>query len=409
MTHGRYAHLPDLADIYRRLDPEGLEHRYVGPTTFLVRAGSWYSTAGVRLKLAADVTVDLATAGVSGVDQKTGPGTISGTGGTKAITGVGTTFLSDFASYSGASKRALTGTFTSSSTTVTAASGDPGKDRPGIGDLIGTDAKGYRRITDIDDTLGAVYTLTISAAFGTNLSAEAATLIEQPTIGTGAVSDTRHAVDQISSNTALTLVDNLIGSPSGAAWYAGPRYPDRWFYVWLTPEGVVISALRTEPYAAPLSRSRLIGVWQLLPAGSSAQLEPISPSRVGRLFRAYCTYATLYSSTGSATVARVTAGLAFCPLYARVVLIIRPQAASTATNDTNVDTFFYGAAADAAGTGAVATLSVRANDNAEHTGSVVAQVEYDGPSTRGPSVLYSNTVAANVSILIRARACEVLL
>lgn len=260
----------NLRQVLGMAPPIGLELEWLSTTTFRVRSGSCYTRDGMTyLSLAVNATVDIATNGASGMDRKTLTGTVSGTSGTKAITGVGTAFLTDFG------RRALTGTFANGggTTTITATSGDPIGDAPMIGDLIGNDAIGYERVTLRDYAAIGSYTLTVANAHA-SFSGSTLYVIETPTF-TVTGDATQHTVDRIASDTALTLLDNLGASPAGAAAYTGTRYPYRMYTVWLCSDGACYVSTRWD---APLNglAGRIIG---LLPLAASGNINGKSMAR----------------------------------------------------------------------------------------------------------------------------------
>lgn len=242
----------------------GLVIRYASTSTVTVSPGKARNKANTAdMALASQVTVSTTSAGVLGYETKTLTGTASFTGGSPSVTGSGTKFLTEFAPSN--TRRALTGTISSSGGTVTGTgtkflsevhagptyAGGGGVD----GDLIGTAAKGFWQVVSVDSDTS----LTISLSGGASdpgFSSDAPEVIECPQIGTAG--GKRYQVERITSDTALRAgVSSVVTTETGVAVTAtaGAPNPDlvtpHWRSVWLVAgtagTTVVLSTQRTAP------------------------------------------------------------------------------------------------------------------------------------------------------------------
>lgn len=182
----------------------GLGLAFVSNTSLSVNSGSCRDSADAGfLSLSSQQTIAIHTQGALGNDSFTGPGLVSTTGATSTVTGAGTTFTTSFGT------RAMTGTISSSSTTVTGTN-TLFLSQIAVGDLIGTAAKGYFRVTAIASNTS----LTISTTPGSAFSGQTPNAIENPTIQLPNGGNFR--VDAIASDTSLTVVSTPASNTSQA-------------------------------------------------------------------------------------------------------------------------------------------------------------------------------------------------
>jgi hypothetical protein len=225
------------------MSPYGLKLVYASASTITVKTGkSIDSSQSAVISLPSDTTITVTTAAsAAGNDRKTLSGTVS-TVGTAAVTGSGTSFLSQFGT------RAGSGTITGASTTITG-TGTKFLSEVSVGDLIGTASKGYSRVTAIaSDT-----SLTIVTAIpGGSPGGAAYNIIENPTFK--ASGGTYARLNSITDDTHLTL-STTTGTFTGVTGYAGEPTAEsagQWLYVWLATGGsgttCYVSTQRTTPY-----------------------------------------------------------------------------------------------------------------------------------------------------------------
>ncbi len=168
------------------------------------------STNATTIILNSPVTITVTTNGsAAGNDRKQISGTVATNSASATVTGTSTAFLTDFGTRSGSGAIAGAGTTITGTNTKFLS-------EFAVGDLIGTAAKGYSRITAIaSDT-----SLTIVAAIpGGDPAGTAPVCIENAWFQ--AASQTIQRINTISSNTSLTLAANSSATQSGVNGFIG--------------------------------------------------------------------------------------------------------------------------------------------------------------------------------------------
>ena len=224
----------------------GLNLAYLTSTTFSVASGNARDTANATTLVfsgPSTITITSGAAGaINGIDQVAIAGTVATSSSTKVVTGTSTAFLTAFGT------RTCSGTTTGASTTQTG-TGTKFLSEFAVGDLIGTNAKGYARITAIaSDT-----SLTTSVAIpGGSPGGTTPVCIEQPWIQVNA--QTIQQIDSITSDTSLSLPANSSATAASGGTLTKGVIPASQTYlmVWLgtggSGTGVWISTQRTTPY-----------------------------------------------------------------------------------------------------------------------------------------------------------------
>ena len=201
-------------------------------------------TDAVDLVLDTAVTVDRDTVGALGTAAKALTGTVAYTNTGNTLTGTGTAFLTEFGG------RAGTGTITGAGTTITG-TGTKFLSEFSLGDLIGTAAVGYSRITAIanDTSLTVVAAMPGGSAGGTTPRCIENALVE-------AGSQLSRRVNTIASNTSLVVETAWTATASGQAAVAGwgnevGGVCDQFLWLAYGASGttVYISSQRTTPFA----------------------------------------------------------------------------------------------------------------------------------------------------------------
>ena len=236
----------------------GLRPLWLSNTTFQVTAGICRGKDNLEdIPVTVAVTVDKTTDGITGMNTKV----LSGTGqrtSSPHITGVGTTFSTDFGSKAG------TGTLSTASTTVTG-TGTRFLSELAVGDMLGNATRGWSRVTDILSDTSAVIQPQLPNG---NASAEAYTILENPTIE---IEGFIRKVEVIHNDTTLDVVGGTLGSGSaGQVLKVGSvgtnDIPDQWLAVWAikgaSGASCMLSTQWTTPYTLPVGYdqdARLIG------------------------------------------------------------------------------------------------------------------------------------------------------
>jgi hypothetical protein len=192
---------------------QGLRLNWISSSQFSVSPGQCRDSADLNdMALASYATVTVTNSGINGLDTLTGTGTVSITTGLAAVTGVGTSFLTNFGT------RTISGTFSSVGTAVTGTS-SKFLTEVAIGDLLGDgSAHGFSLVTAIaSDTA-----LTLSVALpGGNATAATGIVIENPTIQFSSAPAETLRVKSITSNTALTTNTNAANTHTTSAFVIG--------------------------------------------------------------------------------------------------------------------------------------------------------------------------------------------
>ena len=231
----------------------GLVIRYASSSTVTVSAGKARDKAdGADMTLSSEVTVDLTTANAAlGVERKALTGTASFTNTSTAVTGSGTSFLSEFGT------RAATGTVSTSGGVTWTGTGTKFLTEVALNDLVGNSSRGFFRVSLISSDT-SLQTDTNPAGVTSDFSGDAFSVVENPKIETAG--GRTYIVENITSNTALTLLSftAATATESGVAVYAGGKkcttttIYDGWRAVWLLSGGsgttVALSTQRTTPY-----------------------------------------------------------------------------------------------------------------------------------------------------------------
>jgi hypothetical protein len=187
------------------------------------------------------VTINTATLGIQGVDTKTISGTHATNSGNATVTGTSSNYLTDFGTRTGS------GTIAGASTTITGTN-TKFLTEFSCGDLIGTNAKGYSRITAI----AADNSLTIIAAIpGGDPSGTAPVCIENAWLQVAA--QTIQRINTITSNTSLALAANSSATQSGQTATIGALPAlNGYLMVWIgtggSGTGCYLSTQRTTPF-----------------------------------------------------------------------------------------------------------------------------------------------------------------
>jgi hypothetical protein len=188
----------------------GLGLNYVSSTSLSVDAGQCAdSTGAYMIPTPSFGTISTGTSGVNGgVDSLAIAGTVTTSTANATVTGSSTSFLTSF------NPIALTGTFSSSSTTLTQTGGVPFC--LAVGDMFGNSSKGYFRVTAVASG-GLSYTLV--SAPGTAFSSDSGSRIENAWAQVN--SQTVRQINTITTNTNLTLSANNSANASGGTFAFG--------------------------------------------------------------------------------------------------------------------------------------------------------------------------------------------
>jgi len=221
----------------------GLNLSYTSSTSITVGTGQARdSTNATMLTLSSAGTISSSTLGaINGLDRKAISGTVTTSTSNSTITGSGTSFLSAFGTRTG------TGTIVTSGTTVTG-TGTKFLSEVSPGDLIGTPAKGFARVSSVDsDTV----IQTITAIPGGSPGGAAPLIIENAWFQ--AASQTVQRINSITSDTTLNLAGNSSATASGATAQIGALPSSQAaLHVYLATgnsgTGVYLSTQRTTPY-----------------------------------------------------------------------------------------------------------------------------------------------------------------
>src|ERR1022692_212206 len=254
-----------------RFPIQGLNLSYVSSTAIKVSAG-FSSDASSSLNVSSTgQSISTLSSGITGMDYYGGNGSVATTSSSGAVVGTMTTFCSSYGSGSGSP--ALSGTISSSSTTVTGTN-TLFLSQLAIMDMIGTDAKGYYRITAIASNTS----LTISSTPGSAFSSDTPIQVDSPLIYIDVQSVKR--IDKIVDNTHLTTLTNSSTTASGLSWSMGGLFPgdgsNNYFnHVWLVDNGagisgVVLSCRRTQPllYLDGYTHIKRLGAVLMDPSGN---------------------------------------------------------------------------------------------------------------------------------------------
>lgn len=227
------------------------------------------STNTVNLTLANNSTIVTGTGNYGtfgGMDQSvTIAGTVATTGTTAAVTGTGTSFLTAFGTIP------LTGTFTSSSTTVTGTNSLlQSGGQLAINDLVGNATNGYVQVASIlSDT-----SFTVASAPGTPFSSSSLNCIQQPLLQCGSQAIQR--VKTITGATSLTLGANTSANTSGLSakmggLYGGDGTNNAFYFSYIAARGgttgAILSSQRTSPYMSGVNSFRRVGSVVVNPSG----------------------------------------------------------------------------------------------------------------------------------------------
>lgn len=229
---------------------EGLLANYATDSTLTVGVGSCRNDADDGdIALSAEITLDYASTGALGVEEKNLTGTVTTTTSSASVTGSGTAFLTDFGT------KSATGTISSTGTALTG-TGSKFLTEVAVNDLIGNAANGYSHVNSIESDTA----LTLQSAIpGGDLSSVSDALIMEQVLFEAANGE-QSQVDTITSDTALALNNTIVtGSAgtakAGVAVQSGSNVSVKWYSIWVVKgsSGVsgVISTQRTTLLNAP--------------------------------------------------------------------------------------------------------------------------------------------------------------
>jgi hypothetical protein len=215
-------------------------------TTTSVTVGPGYardSADSKTIHLTTAGTISTATlGGINGLDRTAISGTVATNTANATVTGSGTTFTTAFTNRTGS------GTITGAGTTITG-TGTAFLSEVKVGDLIGTVAKGFARVTAVaSDT-----SLTLAVAIpGGSPAGTTPVVIENAWLQVNA--QTVQQINSITSDTVLTLAANSSATvASGGTCYIGALPSGQtYLMVWVgtggTGTGVWLSTQRTTPF-----------------------------------------------------------------------------------------------------------------------------------------------------------------
>lgn len=260
---------------------DGLRLRYSSATAIVVEAGSCRDkdNAG-NLTLASEATVSVASTGALGLDTKTLTATVSTTSGTSNAT-ASSSILSEIGT------RVLTGTISSSGTTVTGTgSSTRFLSEVAVGDLIGTATTyGFARVTAIaSDT-----SLTIAAALpgGNAPASTAASVVENAVLRFELTAPVNKRINTLSAaGTAIVADSTFSATESGKVLKVSAEVASCWFAVWVAEGGsgatTLLSTQRTSAYlpSGYDTRSRRIGWVRNLSTGDFMEFQQTALGRV---------------------------------------------------------------------------------------------------------------------------------